>query len=62
MRFGDTQAERDPKQPIEARQDGSSMFSLECRELQSQGSILEGHGLVTAQQQSNESNEGQEQV
>jgi hypothetical protein len=29
--------------------------------LQSQGNILEGHGLVTAQEQSNESNEGQQQ-
>ena len=37
------------------------MFSPEGRELQSQGSILEGNGLVTAQEQSNESKEGQEQ-
>jgi hypothetical protein len=51
----------DPMQPIEARQNGSPMSSPEGRELQSQGSILEGNGLVTAQEQSNESNDGREQ-
>jgi hypothetical protein len=54
-------AERDPKQSIEARENGSRSFSLESRELQSQGSVLENNGLVTAQQQSNEPNERQKQ-
>jgi hypothetical protein len=34
---------------------------VEGRELHWQGDILEGNGLVTAQDQSNESNEGQQQ-
>ena len=53
-------SEGDPNQPIQARQDGTPTFSLKGRKLQSQGSILEGHGWVTAQEQSNETNEGQQ--
>ena len=60
-RQADHKRRSDPKQPIERRQNGSPTFSLEGRELQPQGSILEGNGLVTAQQQSKESNKKQEQ-
>jgi hypothetical protein len=54
-------AERNPKQPIQARQSWALTFSLEGLELHSQSDILEGNGLVTAQDQSNESNERQQQ-
>jgi hypothetical protein len=35
---------------------GRTTFSLECCQLQSQGSILDRNGLMTAQQQWDESN------
>ena len=54
-------AERGPEQPIEGRQNRSPAFSLESRELQPQGSILQRDGLMAAQEQSKESNERQDQ-
>src|SRR6516162_10189436 len=47
---GPPAAESDPKHSIEGRQNGSLTFSLQGRELQSQGSIFDGDGLLTAQQ------------
>ena len=52
--------EHDPKQPIEGRQNTWPASFIEGGELQPRSSILEGNGLRTDQQQSNESNEGQE--
>jgi hypothetical protein len=52
--------ECDPKHSIEGRQNGSLTFSLEGGELQPQGSIFDGDGLVTAQQESDESKDRQE--
>jgi hypothetical protein len=43
--------ECDPKRSIKSRQNGPPTFSPECRQLQSQGSILEGNRLMTAQEQ-----------
>jgi hypothetical protein len=57
---GPQAAESDPKHSIEGRQNGSLTFSLEGRELQPQGSIFDGDGLVTAQQESDESKDRQE--
>jgi hypothetical protein len=48
-------AEGNPEHPIESRQNGAPTFSLERRELESQGSVFESHGLVTAHQESDES-------
>jgi hypothetical protein len=53
-------AESDPKYSIEGRQNGLLTFSLEGRELQPQGSIFDGDGLVTAQQESDESKDRQQ--
>jgi hypothetical protein len=53
---GPQAAKDDPKQPIQARQNGTFTLSLEGRKLESQGSILAGNGLVTTQKQPNESN------
>ena len=41
-------------------QKGSLTFSLKGRELQPQGGIFDGDGLVTAQQESDESKDRQE--
>jgi len=57
---GPQAAESDPKYSIEAPQNGSLTASLEGRELQPQGSILDCDGLVTAQQESDESKDKQE--
>ena len=53
-------AQSDPKHSIEGRQNGSLTFSLQSRELESQGSIFDGDGLLTAQQESDESKDRQE--
>jgi hypothetical protein len=55
-------AEGNPEHPIESRQNGAPPFSLERRELESQGSVFESHGLVTAHQESDESEDRQNQV
>jgi hypothetical protein len=57
---GPQAAESDPKYSIEGRQNGSLTFSLEGGELQPQGSIFDCDGLVTAQQESDESKDKQE--
>jgi len=57
---GPIAAESDPKHSIEGRQNGSLTFSLEGRELQPQGRIFDCDGLVTAQQESDESKNKQE--
>jgi hypothetical protein len=41
-------AQSDPKHSIAGRQNGSLTFSLKGRELQPQGGIFDGDGLVTA--------------
>jgi hypothetical protein len=49
-----------PEQSIEDCQERSASLSLERGELHPESGILEGNGLVAAQQESNESNEAQQ--
>jgi hypothetical protein len=49
----------DPEEPIERGQQGSFPFSPEGCELQPESSIFDGNGLVSAQQETNESNHRQ---
>jgi hypothetical protein len=51
----------DPKQPIEPGQHWSFPLSPKGGELQPECSVLDGNGLVTAQQESNESNHRQKE-
>src|SRR5262252_1565768 len=53
-------AQSDPKHSIEGRQNGSLTCSLKGRELQPQGSIFDGDGLMTALQEPDESKDRQE--
>jgi hypothetical protein len=53
-------AQSDRKQSIEGRKNGSLTFSLQGGELQPQGDIFDGDGLVTAQQESDVSKGRQE--
>jgi hypothetical protein len=48
-----------PEQAIESGQNRPLPLSPEGRELQPQGGILDRHGLVAAEQESNESNQEQ---
>jgi hypothetical protein len=57
---GPQPAESDPEYAIEARQDPSLPFSMKGRELESQGRVLDGYGLVTADEQPNESEDTQQ--
>jgi hypothetical protein len=50
-------AKSDPKYPIEGGQNRALAFSLESRELESERGILESDSLVTAHQQSEETEE-----
>jgi hypothetical protein len=52
----------DPEQPIEGCQSRSLAHSLECRELQPEGSILHRDRPMAAQQESDESKDGQKQT
>src|ERR1035438_3412157 len=49
----------DPEQPIESRQNRSLALSRESRELQPEGGILHCNGPAAAQQEPNESKDGQ---
>ena len=51
-----------PKQSIESPQNRSFAFSLECRELQSQSRIFDHDGLLTAQEETDESKDREEKA
>jgi hypothetical protein len=53
-------AESDPKHSIKVRQYRPLTFALICRELKPQSGILEGNGLMTAKEESDESKDGQD--
>ena len=53
-----TGCEDSPEHSMQRRQHRALALSLECGELQSQGYVLDGNGLVTAQQEPQEPNDG----
>jgi hypothetical protein len=53
--IGPQAAERNPKHPVKGRQKRTLLLSLKCRYLHSQGRVLDGNGLMAAEEQSEES-------
>jgi hypothetical protein len=48
-------ADGDPKHPVKGRQNGALLLSLKRRYLHSQRRVLDGNGLMAAEEQSEES-------
>jgi hypothetical protein len=56
---GPQAAERDPKHPVKRRQKRALLLSLKCRYLHSESCVLDGNGLMAAEEQSKESKDQQ---
>ena len=56
---GPPSSEGDPEQPIQGSEDRSLMLALVRPYLESEGGVLDRHGLVAAHQESEEAEDGQ---
>src|SRR5262245_36756690 len=55
-------AEGDPKHPVKVRQKRTLLLSLKCRYLDSQSRVLNGYGVMAAEEQSEESKHQQKEA